>query len=910
MSYPIFAPSDTWYSQGGTTVLKSSITEIEFVDSYTPTGSEGSSWDASAALDGSIMVYITGTKLTIAGNGSGGFYANPDSSYFLSDSNATNWFTSVNKITNLALLDTSKVTSMNHMFYGMHLMTTLDVGHFDTSNVVDMGWMFAAFPNITGSTMSLTSLDVSNWDTSKVETIRAMFQACIVLKDLDVSGWTMSSCKNISYAFNGCRVITTLDVSNWDVSNVEGMSSLFSGCYVMPTLDVSKWDIRKCKDFSATFANCYALTSVDVSNWDVSGVEDMGSLFAYCKALTALDLSKWELLSCTNMKSMFNGCISLVQISGIENLDVGNVENMASLFYNCTSLSTLDLSKWDTSSCTDMSSMFYNCISLTSLDLSKWDVSKVVTFAGMFAAKANADGHGSNGTLESLDVTGWDISSCKYLDSMFGGQGKLTSLAVDTWTGANAIENMGWMFWGCESLKSVDLSNFDTKNVVSFHHLFAHDVCLTEIKGIENWDIGNAVTLNAMFHATHIKTLDISKWNTSKVEDMSQFLQFCNQLTHIIGLEKIDTSQLKACGEMLSDCRSLKEVNLSNFNTTGVSASWIDPYRGQPGMGMKAFFTSNDRLERIILGENFSFNGDGTCSPAAVFPTPNSVYIPNTKGRWYNENTFDSYYPSDIPSRTAGTYVCVPIDVIVKHTTLVDLGETARKITGTADKIVPSEAVAVISDAIDNNQMYDAGFAAGLEHGSVFQYATNLKLDAIFSRVVFPENYDMVLKIPSFGDKTYQTFAYAENLRSIKIITDDTEGSVSFNQVFRECKHLEVVDLTECSRKIVKSDYAFYQASKVVSILGALDLSQITDTANYAFFCSSLKDIEFVPNTIVKSIRLNSAYLTEASIESTIEGLADLTGSTAQTLTLNGVGRNLTEAQTARITAKNWTLAY
>ena len=66
---PILAQSDTWFTQGGTSVKRASITEIEIKDSYTPSGSVTASWDASAAKDGSVMAYVEGTKLIIAGNG-------------------------------------------------------------------------------------------------------------------------------------------------------------------------------------------------------------------------------------------------------------------------------------------------------------------------------------------------------------------------------------------------------------------------------------------------------------------------------------------------------------------------------------------------------------------------------------------------------------------------------------------------------------------------------------------------------------------------------------------------------------------------------------------------------------------------------------------------------------------------
>ena len=57
---------------------------------------------------------------------------------------------------------------------------------------------------------------------------------------------------------------------------------------------------------------------------------------------------------------------------------------MYSMFTNCSSLTSLDLSSFDTSNVTNIGMMFYNCLSLTSLDLSNFDTSNVTTMSSMF----------------------------------------------------------------------------------------------------------------------------------------------------------------------------------------------------------------------------------------------------------------------------------------------------------------------------------------------------------------------------------------------------------------------------------------------------------------------------------------------------------------------------------------------
>lgn len=74
---------------------------------------------------------------------------------------------------------------------------------------------------------------------------------------------------------------------------------------------------------------------------------------------------------------------------------------------------------------------------------------------------------------------------------------------------------------------------------------------------------------------------------------------------------------------------------------------------------------------------------------------------------------------------------------------------------------------------------------------------------------------------------------------------------------------------------------------------------------------NSLKEVRFVPSCISKNISfLHSSLLSDESIQSIIDGLADLTGLETQTITFHAdVKAKLTEAQITTITSKNWTLA-
>ena len=79
---------------------------------------------------------------------------------------------------------------------------------------------------------------------------------------------------------------------------------------------------------------------------------------------------------------MFYNCTNLnnIKLSYFDN----NIIEMQRIFIDCSSLTSLDLSKFNTNNVTNMLYMFYNCSSLTSLDLSKFNTNNVTYMDGMF----------------------------------------------------------------------------------------------------------------------------------------------------------------------------------------------------------------------------------------------------------------------------------------------------------------------------------------------------------------------------------------------------------------------------------------------------------------------------------------------------------------------------------------------
>ena len=109
---------------------------------------------------------------------------------------------------------------------------------------------------------------------------------------------------------------------------------------------------------------------------------------------------------------MFYWMPNLTSISGLGNLNVSNTENFEYMFYHCDSLSSIDVSSFDTSSATDMNRMFEYCESVESLDLASFDTSSVTDMTYMFF---NCD------SLKTLDLSSIDTGKTTSTAGMFTG---------------------------------------------------------------------------------------------------------------------------------------------------------------------------------------------------------------------------------------------------------------------------------------------------------------------------------------------------------------------------------------------------------------------------------------------------------------------------------------------------------
>jgi surface protein len=112
---------------------------------------------------------------------------------------------------------------------------------------------------------------------------------------------------------------------------------------------------------------------------------------------------------------MFEACIALVEIIGIENLDVSNASkySFSEMFHCCKSLKKLDLSLWDTSRADNFARMFGNCEKLETVNISGFKIDNLEYVTEMF--------YNDISLVEIIGIDELDFSDISDFDTMYNG---------------------------------------------------------------------------------------------------------------------------------------------------------------------------------------------------------------------------------------------------------------------------------------------------------------------------------------------------------------------------------------------------------------------------------------------------------------------------------------------------------
>ncbi|MDE5856601.1 MAG: DUF285 domain-containing protein, partial [Anaeroplasmataceae bacterium] len=137
------------------------------------------------------------------------------------------------------------------------------------------------------------------------------------------------------------------------------------------------------------------------------------------------------------------------------------------------------------------------------------------------------------------------------------------------------------MFVGCNSLTSIDLSDFDTSNVINMQSMFSMCKSLTKLD-LTSFKTPELLSTRLMFDScSSLSYIDISTFDTGKVSNMQQMFSECINLKGTFGEEgtavkigkNFKTSKVFTIQSMFSRCRQIISFDLSGFDLSGINTS-------------------------------------------------------------------------------------------------------------------------------------------------------------------------------------------------------------------------------------------------------------------------------------------------------------------------------------------------
>lgn len=588
---------------------------------------EGNWYEISPDWETDEMGWTNKTAITKVVFASSFADARPTSTY--------RWFDGLKNLTtisNIQNLNMSKVEDTDYMFYGCTSLKSLDVSSFNMASLISSYEMFGdctglnsikisssmnklkgdAFTGV-GKSNAPCIISAPNGFDYGTDTARPLFKW--------KSGYFYKQGAKVAYAYNTYgKLVFCCDDACWTHGTTPFSMNTGTGLAAWRPIAAS----FNIVEFSSSFANARPtstygwfygmenLTTINgLNNLNTSEVTNMTGMFLKCKKLTSLDLSGFKTDKVTHMANMFMECEELVSIN-LGGFSTKNAENLGNMFLGCHKLQEIDLSGFDTSKAQNMKSMFYNCKSLTSLDASNLEINDEAETGQMFYGCSGmkeiwisqsmgglqSDAFGGIGsssepcTMHAPD--GFDFSTNTSGDFFYWKEGYFTfprktyALLKDnnlsffcdgssTYKEGTIFEvntNMTLPEWSSlkESVNTVTFDpSFSQAKPTKTDYWFNGMTALTHIEGLEYLNTSEVTSMVGMFKkCCNLKQLDLSHFNTTNVTDMQQMFQECSFIEKL-DLTSFDTRKVTNMKYMFYQCKRLKSLNISNFDTHNVT---------------------------------------------------------------------------------------------------------------------------------------------------------------------------------------------------------------------------------------------------------------------------------------------------------------------------------------------------
>ena len=182
---------------------------------------------------------------------------------------------------------------------------------------------------------------------------------------------------------------------------------------------------------------------------------------------------------------------------------------------------------------------------------------------------------------DAPDITSLTAASGTQMRAMFQNCTSVVNLDLSNWTNTGNISGANTMystFYGTSSLLSLNLTGWDTSNVISMWTCFAAagDATAGCVFTLPDLDLTSNASLYGAFTSAKINTIDVSGWSL-KAAGVSGYTMFYNSKWNLGGQTTLDlsswtnTSGLTDMRKSFRAMTGFTSLNLTGWDTSGIT---------------------------------------------------------------------------------------------------------------------------------------------------------------------------------------------------------------------------------------------------------------------------------------------------------------------------------------------------
>ena len=405
---------------------------------------------------------------------------------------------------------------------------------------------------------------------------------------------------------------------------------------------------------------------------------------------------------------------------------------------------------------------------------------------------------------------------------------------------------MSGMFYGCQKLSSLDLSKFNTEKVTNMSSMFEDCQELSSLD-LSNFNTKEVKQMTSMFWGcSALSSLDLSNFNTANVMYMGNMFFNCSALSSLT-LSNFNTEKVESMGNLFEGCSALSSLDLSNFNTKKVRY-------------MASMFRACSALTTIYVSDNFK-TGQVTNSTG--------MFSGCTKLKGYSDSKTDHKYAN---CGTDGYFTpgCAYAEYDLSSETLT-FRYKGVKPAGAYDLNVKSNNPGWQAKKIKIKKVvFDASFANARPTSCCLWFADcfylteiegieNLNTEKVTNMgSMFSGCFELTsLDVSNFNTEkvTYMSsmFEDCQELSSLDLSKFNTANVKNMEDMFQECRKLSLLDLSNFNTERVENMSSMFSGCSTLQTIFASDkfvTDQVFDGVGMFFDCKNLKGfIDYISNT-------------------------------------------------------------